>query len=576
MFQAIPVSQIVSATPSALAARVQTQSGAMHVATKSTQLAFGSFGGVTYMVSAPAQATATFGAGSPEEAIAIQYFQGMTNGDRLPSQLFFTPYAEVPLASWMAGAAMTSLSAVQALAGTFQVEIDGRTVTTSNINLSAATTYAQAAALIQTGLQNPAGIFQGTAAQTAGADTLDVTAVTSGELHIGDVLTGTGVDAGLTITAFGTGTGGVGTYIVSTTTGFASTTISVGSLATCTIDSVVPGEFVITSPTTGPNSIVNNPVDVSGSITSTLFAQPNISSGVAAQTPDQYMQQLWGVFQNFSTMALAWAPSSVAEATLWANAKNSVAPGIIFPIVDNVSSYATSTDLTGTLKQAVANIPNIPTYLDYTGILLPAALGACRASIDYNKTSAVSTTPAYKNFPGLQPQILSGAVAANLNANKVMYYGSWSNSSANPLSFMYGDWNSGPVSSIGAAYDQLALDNKAQADILNWLTIIKRFPYSAPGYAACRAVLIGSTIKWAKNNGIIQPGVVLSAQEANAIVAATGVSGAPSEVQTKGYYVFVADPGAAARTAGSSPTIIIFYTSGGRVLTLNVSTVNAQ
>ena len=56
--------------------------------------------------------------------------------------------------------------------------------------------------------------------------TLTVTAVTSGVLAIGQTLTGTNLGAGTTITAFGTGTGGVGTYTVSVNNSFASTTIT--------------------------------------------------------------------------------------------------------------------------------------------------------------------------------------------------------------------------------------------------------------------------------------------------------------------------------------------------------------
>ena len=44
--------------------------------------------------------------------------------------------------------------------------------------------------------------------------TLTVTAVTSGKLYVGMVIRGTGVVQGTTITAFGTGTGGAGTYTV--------------------------------------------------------------------------------------------------------------------------------------------------------------------------------------------------------------------------------------------------------------------------------------------------------------------------------------------------------------------------
>jgi hypothetical protein len=45
---------------------------------------------------------------------------------------------------------------------------------------------------------------------------LTVSAVTSGVIYIGAVISGTGITAGTTVTAFGTGTGGAGTYTVAT------------------------------------------------------------------------------------------------------------------------------------------------------------------------------------------------------------------------------------------------------------------------------------------------------------------------------------------------------------------------
>lgn len=59
--------------------------------------------------------------------------------------------------------------------------------------------------------------------------TLTVSAVSSGTLKVGAVLSGSGVTAGTTITALGTGTGGTGTYIVQTTQTAGSTTVTATS-----------------------------------------------------------------------------------------------------------------------------------------------------------------------------------------------------------------------------------------------------------------------------------------------------------------------------------------------------------
>jgi len=58
------------------------------------------------------------------------------------------------------------------------------------------------------------------------ATTMTVTAVGSGALSVGQTLSGAGVTAGTTITANGTGTGGIGTYTVSASQTVASTTIT--------------------------------------------------------------------------------------------------------------------------------------------------------------------------------------------------------------------------------------------------------------------------------------------------------------------------------------------------------------
>ncbi len=49
---------------------------------------------------------------------------------------------------------------------------------------------------------------------TISGHTLTVTAISHGKLAVGTKLSGTGLPSGTTITAFGTGTGGVGTYTV--------------------------------------------------------------------------------------------------------------------------------------------------------------------------------------------------------------------------------------------------------------------------------------------------------------------------------------------------------------------------
>jgi len=64
--------------------------------------------------------------------------------------------------------------------------------------------------------------------------TLTVTAMTSGAVNVGSVLSGTGVTVGTTVTALITGTGGVGTYTVSASQSVGSRTIT-GTIVASTI-----------------------------------------------------------------------------------------------------------------------------------------------------------------------------------------------------------------------------------------------------------------------------------------------------------------------------------------------------
>jgi hypothetical protein len=55
---------------------------------------------------------------------------------------------------------------------------------------------------------------------------LTISAVTAGVLAVGSVIAGSGVTAGTTITALGTGSGGAGTYTVGTSQSVSSTAIT--------------------------------------------------------------------------------------------------------------------------------------------------------------------------------------------------------------------------------------------------------------------------------------------------------------------------------------------------------------
>ena len=81
-------------------------------------------------------------------------------------------------------------------------------------------------------LDNAGAVFTASISGT----TMTVSAVTSGTVLVGAVISGTGVTAGTRITAYGTGTGGTGTYTVDTSQTVSSTTINSSSPTRITVD----------------------------------------------------------------------------------------------------------------------------------------------------------------------------------------------------------------------------------------------------------------------------------------------------------------------------------------------------
>ena len=117
------------------------------------------------------------------------------------------------------------------------------------------------------------GVFTGAISGT----TLTVSAVTNGVLALGSFISGTGVTAGTYITAYGTGTGGAGTYTVSASQTVSSTTITSGDTfkialytSSATIDSSTTvysatNEASGTGYTAGGGTLTNLGTSLSGS-----------------------------------------------------------------------------------------------------------------------------------------------------------------------------------------------------------------------------------------------------------------------------------------------------------------------
>ncbi len=230
-----------------------------------------------------------FGSLSPEKAAADVYFKGFDNSNKKPGSMLFTQYPAAPVNAYLRGGSVAglTLAQLQAITGILVVNIDGTVHTSSAINLSTATSFSNAAQMISTalGTTGPAGAsFTATVAGT----TMTVSAVVSGTLDVGQVITGAGVTAGTTITALGTGTGGTGTYTVSP-----SQTVSSESMTTvypAVIYDSVSGAFLVGSATAGLTSTISFGTGTAADALKLSQAQgATLSQGAVAGVPGPAM-----------------------------------------------------------------------------------------------------------------------------------------------------------------------------------------------------------------------------------------------------------------------------------------------
>jgi hypothetical protein len=96
-----------------------------------------------------------FGANSPEAAAANIYFSGFNGSNTVPGAVFFAQYNTTDVAGYVRGASLAGvpLATIQGLAGTLTLSIDGVSTVSAAINLTSATSFSNAAALLQTGLR---------------------------------------------------------------------------------------------------------------------------------------------------------------------------------------------------------------------------------------------------------------------------------------------------------------------------------------------------------------------------------------------------------------------------------------
>ena len=663
---AIPMSQVVNIVPSVLSAGGAAFLLCGLVLTQNYRCPIGQ---VLVFVDA-AEVEDFFGPASQEAALATIYFLGPNNATALPSQIMFTQYPESAVSGWLQGGDISgmTLTTLQAIDASLTLTIDG-TPATHTINLSAATSFSNAAEIIAhtftiegveaavvtgaiggtfgtctsastvltvgsatkgylsvgdtvngtdstntlsatvlaqlTGPPGGAGTYTVSAAATPGDLTsctvtgtstiLDVTAVTSGTLGSGDVISGTGVTANTYITGQASGTiGGVGFYNLS---GSAQATGSGHDGSSETVDGYSPavqydslsGSLFVFSGTTGALSSVafaSGAAAISLKLTQATGAV--VSPGAAAGVPGTFMDNIVNhITQNWASFMTTWEPVD-ADKEAFATWNNDQRNRFVYEmwstnVLDTESSgpsppvaFVNSGELSGI--EMIWDDPNIDTV---GGSLAAFAMG-WTASLDFTRLNGKQTA-AFKGQSGIQIQVTDADVANYLQSYGLNFYGDYT-TAAQAFFWWINGTISGPFAWKDDFVNQIWLNQLLQVSIAIGLTNTPSIPYNLAGAALIESFVFGPAnpdgtpsgpVNIAVQFGMIQAGVALSSQQMAEVNNMAGLNIATT-LFNRGWYLQVLPATAPVRAARTSPPCTLWYTTGGSVQRINLASIEVQ
>ncbi len=518
-----------------------------------------------------------FGPSAPETILANVYFAGFINCTVLPGTLYFAQFNSAGVGAYVRGASVAALTLaqVQALSGTLALTVDGVGVLSAAINLSGATSNTNAATLLQAGLQTTGNVFAGTGSQAT--TVLTIASTVSGHLHVGDTVTGAGVSGGTaTITSFGTYTvlAGTGTVNVSSSGTTSTDVVDVTILPTVTYDALRHA-FVIAAPGTGPTSTIDFPTagTLSTGLHLTSATGAVLSQGANATTPAALMASIVANTQNWATfMTVAEQTLSVKEAfAAWVQTTNQ---RYLYVVQDSDASPTTSPNATGSfgnIVNAAQDTGVMPVYDNSGTGVIAAFQTAIAASINFNQQNG-RTTAAFRGQAGLVAQVTNETIYDNLIANGYNCYASFATANQQFTQNQPGQI-SGAFRWFDTYIDQIFLNSQFQLALMNLLASVPAVPYVTRGFNLIRSALL-DPIRQGLNFGSIVAGVQLSSAQSAELNNATGDTAATATIQNTGWYLQILDPGAIVRGGRGTPTINFYYTDGGSIQQISMSSVD--
>jgi hypothetical protein len=488
----IPANQIVAVNPGVIS------SGGSPISMNGvimSQSAYLPTAGVQSFAS-PTAVSNFFGSSSTEYALSKKYFSGYDNSTIKPGTLYFASYAAADRAAWLQSGSLSgmTLAELQALSGTLTITIDGVTETSASISFAAATSFTNAATMID-----------------AGFSTLT------------PVVTWDAVNS---------------TFLISSsTTGDASTiTYATGTLSASLLFTAATGAL--------------------------------ISQGLDEDTPATAMDRVKAATQNWVDFMTIWEPDD-DDKTLFSEWVNAQGERYAYIVWDSGAQAIVSGS--STAFGVVAD------GLEYDGVVVvydtaevAAVVLGFQASIDFSRTNG-RITNAFKKQSGFTPTVTDEQIAATLLENGYSFYGSYATAN-DQFNFFYNGHMTGKWLWLDTYINQIYLNSQFQLALMTLLTSVNSIPYNESGYSLIRAAM-KDPIDAALNCGIIRTGITLSSSQSAQVNQSAGKD-VTKTIEQQGFYLQVLDPGAQVRGNRGTPVINFWYTDGGAVQQITVSSID--
>jgi hypothetical protein len=358
-----------------------------------------------------------------------------------------------------------------------------------------------------------------------------------GQIEVGQTVFGSGVAVGTTITALGTGTGGAGTYILSTEGQTASSTAMTAGLANtqftaCTVvwnsarqsfdftgGSAIDAEISVTAGSTG--------TDIAGQL-GWLSSSAIFSDGAAAETPVEALTNSANASTNFGSFTFmpTLTQEQIVDAAEWNNALNITFMYSVRCTTNNASALAGVLEDIGGVTLTLA--PLAAEYPEMVPMMILAAT---------NYQQRNSTQNYMFQFFNLTSSVNTDADANIYDALRINYYGQTQTAGQKIEFYQRGLMMGLPVDPIdqNVYANEIWLKDAAAAAIMTLLLALAKVSANSTGRAQLLNILQG-VIDQALFNGSISVGKPLTNAQKLYITEITGDPVAWQQVQNIGYW----------------------------------------